>query len=118
MKSKEIARRLGMLALALGLIPGSSHAQSARPDTKILAAVQACDKDSRALLEKLVSIDSGSGDAEGLGAVGAVEAAELTALGAEVKTVPPPPDVSPRPGRFRRGGTAHIPTSTTPTSTP
>ena len=88
-------RFVGVLALSLGLLAGVQSAQAAQPDTKLLAAVRACGQSSRALLEKLVSIDSGSGDAEGIGAVGAVEAAELTALGAQVKTMPPPPGTSP-----------------------
>jgi len=83
------------LTLTLGLLMGIHSAQAAQPDAKLLAAVRACDPGSRALLEKLVSIDSGSGDAEGLNAVGAVEAAELSALGAQVKAVPPPPGTSP-----------------------
>jgi glutamate carboxypeptidase len=83
---------LALLLLTPGLLTG---AQAAQPDAKLLAAVKACGPGSRALLEKLVSIDSGSGDAEGLDAVGTVQATELSALGAEVKAVPPPPGTSP-----------------------
>jgi glutamate carboxypeptidase len=96
MANSENRRRfVGALALTLGLLTGAHSAHAAQLDAKLLAAVRACDSGSRALLEKLVSIDSGSGDAEGLNAVGTIEAAELSALGAQVKTVPPPPGTSP-----------------------
>jgi glutamate carboxypeptidase len=93
--SENTRRFVGALALTLGLLTGAHSAQAAELDARLLAAVKACDPGSRALLEKLVSIDSGSGDSEGLGAVGTIEAAELSALGAQVKTVPPPPSTSP-----------------------
>ena len=67
------------------------EAEAAQPGAKLLAAVKACDKDARSLLERLVAIDSGTGDAEGLNAVGAIYAAELKALGGEVKAVAPAP---------------------------
>jgi glutamate carboxypeptidase len=96
MANSEDGRRfVGALALTLGLLTGVQSAQAAQPDAKLLAAVRACDKSSRVLLEKLVSIESGSGDAEGLNAVGTVEAAELSALGAQVKAIAPPPGTSP-----------------------
>jgi glutamate carboxypeptidase len=60
------------------------------PDTKVMAAVLSCRHDARPLLEKLVAIDSGTGDAEGLKAVGTIFAAELKAMGGEVRFVPPP----------------------------
>lgn len=82
-------------ALTSGFLTSVQSAQAAQPDAKLLAAVRACDQGSRALLEKLVSIDSGSGDAEGIAAVATVEGAELSALGAQVKIVPPPSGTSP-----------------------
>jgi glutamate carboxypeptidase len=62
-----------------------------KPDAKLLAAVEACGKDARALEEKVVAIDSGSADREGVNAVGAVFSGELKALGAAVKAVPSAP---------------------------
>ena len=77
-------------AISALLCLGAAHAAD-HPDARLLAAVQACDKDARPLLERLVAIDSGTGDAEGLAAVGAIYAAELKALGADVKSVAPAP---------------------------
>lgn len=62
-----------------------------QPETKVLAAVKACEPSGRELLQRVVAIDSGTGDVEGLNAVGAVYAAELKTLGAEVKSVAPAP---------------------------
>src|SRR5690348_8199405 len=57
------------VALALALA-GSALAQAPpRPDAKLLAAVEACGPGARALLEQVVNIDSGTGDAEGLNKV-------------------------------------------------
>jgi glutamate carboxypeptidase len=70
----------------------AGHAEAAaKPDPKLLAAVKACAMDARALEEKVVGIDSGSGDRDGVNAVGAVFANELKALGASVKMVPSAP---------------------------
>ena len=80
------------IALAMG---GSARAQVVpKAHTELLNAVEACGKDARSLLERTVAIDSGSGDAEGLAAVAAIGAAELKALGATVKMVPPPAGAS------------------------
>jgi glutamate carboxypeptidase len=98
---EEAAVKLGAIgrfaALALAALfsaagPATAMAMAAAaPDARLLAAVKACDKDARSLLERLVAIDSGTGDAEGLNAVGVIDAAELKALGAEVKAVAPAP---------------------------
>ena len=91
MKLELISAALAVMVLAVGAPP----AQAATSQPRLLIAIKACDKDARGLLERLVAIDSGSGDAEGLAAVGAIDAAELKALGASVKTAPPPPGASP-----------------------
>jgi glutamate carboxypeptidase len=78
------------IATAVLALAGSAHA-APKPDASLLAAVKACEPSARTLLEKLVAIDSGTGDAEGVNAVGALDAAELKALGASVKASPPPP---------------------------
>ena len=81
-------RALGCLAaVALaGLAPAAARAA---PEPRLMAAVQACDKDARTLLERVVAIDSGTGDAAGLNAVGQIYMAELRALGAEARAVAP-----------------------------
>ncbi|MGZ5987027.1 MAG: M20/M25/M40 family metallo-hydrolase [Caulobacteraceae bacterium] len=77
-----------VIAMALLAIAGRADAA---PDSKLLAAVQACAPGARTLEEKVVGIDSGSADREGVNAVGAVFAGELKALGASVKSVPSAP---------------------------
>jgi glutamate carboxypeptidase len=84
---------VGTVALALALA-GSALAQAPprpRPDAKLLAAVEACGPGARTLLEQVVNIDSGTGDAEGLNKVGAIFAGKLRELGATVKASPPTP---------------------------
>jgi glutamate carboxypeptidase len=78
-----------VIAASAALLTLAGPALSApKPDAKVLAAVEACGKDARALEEKVVAIDSGSADRDGVNAVGAVFAGEFKALGATVKTVP------------------------------
>ena len=66
-------------------------AASVQPDARLLAAVNACDSGARSLLERVVAIDSGTGDADGLAAVGALYARELQSLGATVAFIAPTP---------------------------
>jgi glutamate carboxypeptidase len=83
--------RFAMLAIGLAAISGSARGQGvANAQPELLNAVKACDTDARSLLVRMVAIDSGTGDADGLAAVAAIGAAELKALGATVKMVPPP----------------------------
>lgn len=83
MRIISLAACAGLLALA----PAAAQTPP-RPDPKIAAEVQACVPDGKVLLERLVSIDSGTGDAEGLAKVGDIYAAELTRLGGQVRKVP------------------------------
>jgi glutamate carboxypeptidase len=78
-----------LFALLLTCAFPSLATAAPHPNAKVLAAVKACEPSGRALLERVVAIDSGTGDAEGLNAVGALYAAELKALGADVKAVAP-----------------------------
>jgi len=79
-----------LVSTLLAALATSGHAQAApHPDAKLLAAVQACQPDARQLLQQLVAIDSGSGDADGLSKVADVYTAKLKALGAAVRRVPP-----------------------------
>lgn len=86
----RLAVAAAVLALAISTLAWQAHA-APKPDAKLLAAVKACEPGARALLERLVAIDSGTGDAEGVNAVGALDATELKALGAGVRAAPPPP---------------------------
>jgi glutamate carboxypeptidase len=63
-------------------------AAQAQPHAEALAAVQACEPDARAWLQRLVSIDSGSANVAGLDAMSATLAPELERLGARVERVP------------------------------
>ena len=86
----EMPRRFAILAIGLIAMSGSVRGQAvAKGQPELLNAVKACDKDARSLMERTVAIDSGTGEAEGLAAVAAIDAAELRKLGATVKMVPP-----------------------------
>jgi glutamate carboxypeptidase len=74
-----------LLATATALLGIAAHAQ---PHAAALAAVQACEPDARAWLQRLVSIDSGSANVAGLDAMSAAIAPELTRLGAHIERVP------------------------------
>jgi len=84
-----VARLTLILLAGLACLPTPGHA--AKVNVPLETAVRACDKDSRALLERVVAIDSGTGDTEGLNAVGSLYAAELSALGAVTNAVAPAP---------------------------
>ena len=81
------AAAVGVVACAL-LVGRGAHAAA---DANVIAAVKACDTDARTLLERLVQIDSGTGDAAGIAAVEAVLKPELERAGARVEIVPPEP---------------------------
>ncbi|HEY4214599.1 MAG TPA: glutamate carboxypeptidase [Steroidobacteraceae bacterium] len=83
----------GLVLATLTVIASTPLAWSAQPNAKLLTAVKECEPGARSLLERVVAIDSGTGDVQGLSAVGAIYAAELRAMGAEVKTVSPTPPV-------------------------
>ena len=97
------------LACSLASLCFAASAQ-AQPNAPILAAVQACEPGSRALIEQLVAIDSGTGDVEGLDKVGTILSDKLRKLGAEVRRVP---SVAPAMGdnivaTFTGTGAGHI----------
>jgi len=88
--SSRTPRRTAALlrvAAALGAA-GYAALALAAPDAKVLAAAQACEPDARALLERLVRIDSGTANIKGLDEVRGILAAELQKLGAAVESVP------------------------------
>ena len=66
----------------------SGAAASAAVHTDVMTAVKACEPEARALLQKLVQIDSGTADIPGVSAVGALLKSELQRSGAEVESVP------------------------------
>jgi glutamate carboxypeptidase len=76
---------------AVALAPLRAPAAAPQPNARLLEAVKACDKDARTLMEKAVAIDSGTGDAEGLAAMGALFSEAFKALGAEVAPMAPTP---------------------------
>jgi len=87
MHSKIVA----WLAAGAILVSAPSTQAAPHPNVKLLAAIRSCDAPSRELLARVVAIDSGTGDAEGLNAVGAIYADELGALGLEVERLAPTP---------------------------
>jgi glutamate carboxypeptidase len=60
----------------------------AAPNAKVLAAAKTCEPKARTLLQQLVQIESGTGDAVGLAAMGSILRIELENLGAKVQSVP------------------------------
>jgi glutamate carboxypeptidase len=77
-----------LLAVLTCIFPTLAGA-APHPNARVLAAVKACEQSGRELLERAVAIDSGTGDVEGLSAVGALYTTELQALGAKVKSIAP-----------------------------
>jgi len=77
---------LGLMTAAV-LAPASHASDPPHPDARLLGAIKACGEPERRLLERAVATDSGTGDAAGLDAVGALYAGALQALGADVKPV-------------------------------
>lgn len=77
-------------ALQLGAAAWAQPSEAAKP---ILDRAEHHKAAAVKLWERLVNIDSGTGDAEGLKAVGAVAIEELSKLGATVETVPATPAI-------------------------
>jgi glutamate carboxypeptidase len=86
-RTKQVRALLAVLMCTFPVLAGAAP----QPNAGVLAAVQACEQGGRELLQRVVAIDSGTGDVEGVNAVGAIFAAELKALGADVKPVAPTP---------------------------
>jgi glutamate carboxypeptidase len=85
MKTRTL-RSIHSLVVAIGVASSAGVAHAA-PNAALMAVVQACEPDARALLEQIVSIDSGTGDAEGLDKVGAILTRELLMSGAKVDAI-------------------------------
>jgi glutamate carboxypeptidase len=109
-----IARR-ALAVLALGL----ATRVLAAPDAAVWSEVQQQKQPLLDTLKSLVSIESGSGDREGLDRISQLVAERLTALGGDVELIEPGSDIyrmhdtPPRPGRmvratFKGAGTKKI----------
>src|SRR4249919_2179682 len=81
-------RALAVAALLLGT---AGSAPAAEPNKPILDSAERQQPGAIKLWEQLVNIDSGTGDMEGVNAVGAVAVAELKKLRATIETVPAMP---------------------------
>jgi glutamate carboxypeptidase len=75
------ARAAVALGLGLAVALGGAGVANATADPQLMAAIKACEPDARALLERAVAIDSGTGDAEGLNQLGALLTRELLQSG-------------------------------------
>jgi glutamate carboxypeptidase len=78
-------RALAAAVLLLGTVGIASAAEANKP---ILDSAERLQPGAIKLWERLVNIDSGTGDMEGVNAVGAVAVEELKQLGAAIETVP------------------------------
>jgi glutamate carboxypeptidase len=87
--TRKLTQVSGIIPALLGILTFSFiSAAYARPDAKVLAAVQTCEPKARDLLQQLVQIDSGTSDVAGVAAVGAILKVELENLGAKVESAP------------------------------
>jgi glutamate carboxypeptidase len=82
---RQIQMACSVIVLLLTLV---SRPTLGGVNTNVMKAVEACEPDARALLKQLVQIDSGTADAQGVNAVGAVLKTELERIGANVQSVP------------------------------
>src|SRR5258705_6740982 len=83
---RQILRRSAVAtttAMALGI---AACGASAQPNKPVYDKAQQYTGDVLKLLERLVNIDSGTGDEQGVNAVGAVATEELKRLGARIET--------------------------------
>jgi len=92
-KLRWVGSRAGAsLALTLAATLGGTGVSNAAANEQLMAAVKACEPDARALLERAVAIDSGTGDVEGLNQLGALLTRELLHSGfTKVEAVPAEP---------------------------
>jgi glutamate carboxypeptidase len=82
-------RRMQMACSTVAiLLTLAAPTTAAGVNINVMKAVQACEPDARALLKQLVQIDSGTADAQGVNAVGAVLKTELEHIGASVQIAP------------------------------
>ena len=80
--------------LSLGIVLGAAfQAASAEPYQPVYEKAEQSKDDALKLLERLVNIDSGTGDEQGLQQVSAIVIEELKKLGAQVDTYPATPAV-------------------------
>ncbi len=83
-------RLLAVAAFISGTVAVAAASEAVKP---ILDSAERQQPGAIKLWERLVNIDSGTGDAEGLRAVGAIAIEELQKLGATIETVPAMPAV-------------------------
>jgi glutamate carboxypeptidase len=76
---------IAVAVLMLGLAGGAMAAEANKP---ILDSAERQQPGAIKLWERLVNIDSGTGDMEGVNAVGAIAIEELKKLGAAIETIP------------------------------
>lgn len=88
MKSSRLA-----LVFAVSLLGATRLSCAADANSNVLSAAEGYRGDALHLLERLVNIDSGTGDGAGLDQVGTLVADELRAAGANVQTVTAAPAV-------------------------
>jgi len=86
-----LRRLVPALGLALGLNIVAAHAE---PNAQVYEKAEQDKGDALALLQRLVGIDSGTFNEQGINRVGAIATAELTALGARIETFPATPALS------------------------
>ncbi|PFH08492.1 glutamate carboxypeptidase [Collimonas sp. PA-H2] len=87
-----LARSAFISSLGLGIVLGFTTPSSiAAPDKQVYETAEKYKGEALKLLERLVNIDSGTGDEQGLSQVGGIVIEELKKIGARVETYPAAP---------------------------
>ena len=92
-KRRYARRVIASAALAVVALAVASEHSCAEPNKQIIERAQHYKDDVLKLWERLVNIDSGTGDEQGLKEVGAIAIEELKKLGAAIEIFPAKPAV-------------------------
>jgi glutamate carboxypeptidase len=86
-----MSERMRAIAVAALLLGTPGIAAAAEANKPILDSAERQQPDAMKLWERLVNIDSGTGDTDGVNAVGAVAVEQLNKLGAAIEAIPAMP---------------------------
>jgi glutamate carboxypeptidase len=90
---RRVGRNLAAATIAIVALAAASEPVRAEPNRQVLERAQHYKDEALKLWERLVNIDSGTGDEQGLKEVGAIAIEELRKLDARIETFPAKPAV-------------------------
>jgi glutamate carboxypeptidase len=90
---RRVGGSLASAAMAIVALAAAGEPTRAEPNKQVLEAAQRYKEEALKLWERLVNIDSGTGDEQGLKEVAAIATEELNKLGARLETVSAKPAV-------------------------